>query len=217
MDKIYLALADDHQLMRNGLSMILESMPQYHLLHAAKDGQELIEMILSHKTLPDVILMDIDMPEKNGFEACKEITERFPEVGVIFLTNHLSKKFIETAILAGGNGYLAKNADIDSITEAIEDVVESGFHYNEFWTVDLLKNLLKNGKIKHQFDDNIELTTREIEVLRCICEEKTDAQIAEELFISTLTVEGYRKTLLKKVGVKKAVGLAIFAVKNQLI
>lgn len=217
MEKIYLALADDHQLMRNGLSMILESMPKYHLLHSAKDGVELIDMIISHKTVPEVILMDIDMPNKNGFEACKEINLKFPEVSIIFLTNHISKKFIETAILAGGNGYLAKDSDIETIVEAIHEVKQNGYYYNEFWTIDLIKNLLKNGKIKHQFDDNIELTTREIEVLRAICQEKTDAQIGELLFISPLTAESYRKSLLKKVGVRKAVGLAIFAVKNNLL
>jgi DNA-binding NarL/FixJ family response regulator len=217
MEKIYLALADDHQLMRNGLSMILEEMPQYHLLHAAKDGKELIDMILSNKTLPDVVLLDIDMPIKNGFEACKEINEKFPEVNVLFLTSHISKKFIETAVLSGGNGYLAKNSDIDTIVEAIEEVMENGLYYNEYWTIDLLKNLFKNGKIKHQFEDNIELTTREIEVLRAICEEKTDAQIAEQMCLSQLTIESYRKSLLKKTGAKKAVGLALFAVKNNII
>ncbi|MBI2257407.1 MAG: response regulator transcription factor [Flavobacteriia bacterium] len=217
MEKIYLALADDHQLMRNGFSMILETIPQFQLLHSAKDGKELIDMILSNKTLPDVVFMDIDMPIKNGFEACKEINEQFPEVHVLFLTNHISKKFIETAILSGGNGYLAKDSDIETIIEAINEVIENGFYFNEYWTIDLLKNLLKNGKIKHQFEDNIELTTREIEVLRAICEEKTDAQIGDKLNISHLTAESYRKSLLKKIGVKKAVGLAIFAVKNNII
>ena len=217
MEKIYLAIAEDHQIMRNGLSMILESMPQYQLLHAAKDGQELVTMIETNMTLPDVILMDIDMPEKNGFEACKEITAKFSEVSVIFLTNHVSKKFIETAILAGGHGYLAKDSDIDIIVEAIDEVLENGYYYNEFWSIDLIKNLLEKGKIKHQFDSDINLTHRELEVLRAICQEKTDPEIAELLFISPLTAESYRKTLLKKVGVKKAVGLAIFAVKNNLV
>lgn len=217
MEKIYLALADDHEIIRNGMSMIIESMPKYHLLHASKDGQELIDMIEANKTLPDVILMDIDMPEKNGFDSCKEITNKYPEVNVIFLTNHISKKFVETAVLAGGHGYLAKNSDIDIIVEAIDEVLENGHYYNEFWSINLIKNLLEKGKIKHQFDSDIDLTHRELEVLRAICQEKTDSEIAELLFISPLTAESYRKTLLKKVGVKKAVGLAIFAVKNNLV
>jgi DNA-binding NarL/FixJ family response regulator len=217
MEKIYLAIADDHPIVRNGLTMIFESLPQYHLLHAAKDGNQLIEMILSNKTLPDIILMDIDMPNKNGLDACKEICEKFPEVAVIFLTSHISKKFIETAIISGGNGYLAKDSDIDIITEAIDEVLENGYYYNEFWSIDLVKLLLEKGKIKHLFDNELQLTTREIEVLRLICQEKTDLEIAETLFLSQSTVEGYRKALLKKVGVKKAVGLAIFAVKNNLL
>lgn len=217
MEKIYLAIADDHPIVRNGLTMIFETLPQYHLLHTSKDGNELIEMILSNKTLPDVILMDIEMPNKNGLDACKEISEKFPEVAVIFLTSHISKKFIETAIISGGNGYLAKDSDMDVITEAINDVIENGYYYNEFWSIDLVKLLLEKGKIKHQFDNDLQLTTREIEVLRLICQEKTDLEIAETLFLSQSTVEGYRKALLKKVGVKKAVGLAIFAVKNNLL
>lgn len=217
MQTINLALAEDFELMRDGLSLILEAFPQYNLLHAAKDGQELIEMIERHETLPDIILMDIDMPKKNGFDTCKYINEKFPEVSVIFLTNHISRRFIEEAVLSGGNGYLAKNSDINTIGEAIDEVIENGHYYNEFWSIDLIKNLVQKGKIKHRFENGIVLSDRELEVLLAICGEKTDAQIAEQLFISPLTAESHRKALLKKIGVKKSVGLAIFAVKNQLI
>lgn len=217
MEKIYIAIADDHQIIRDGLSMIFNNMPQYELLHAAKDGEELIQLINEHKTLPDIILMDIDMPNKNGLDVCEEINDKFPEVAVIFLTNHISRKYIETAILAGGQGYLAKDSDVDTIKLAIDEVFENGFYYNEYWSIDLIKSLMDKGKVKHTFGDNIVLTDREMDVLLRICEEKTDTQIAEELLISKLTVESYRKSLIKKIGVKKSIGLAIFAIRENLI
>lgn len=215
--KIKVVIADDHPLIRQGLKLILESKTEFELLFVAKDGSEVIENLKKSKILPDVILMDIDMPNKNGLETCVEITKLYTDISVLFLTNHVSKKYIETAILYGGRGYITKDAHVDSITNAIIEVERDGYYLNEFWSIELIQSLLKKGKIKHQFDIDVQLTTREIEVLREICYELTDFQIAEKLFLSQLTVESYRKSLLKKIGVKKSVGLAIFAVKNNIL
>ncbi|MES2588820.1 MAG: response regulator transcription factor [Bacteroidota bacterium] len=217
MDKIYIALAEDHELMRNGLSLILESIENVVLLHSATNGKELINFFEENKTLPDIILLDIDMPELDGFETCKEIKEKYKDVGVIFLTSHISKKFIENAILVGGQGYLSKSSDVDEIIEAIQEVYFNGYYYNEFVEISLIKQLLEKGSIKQYFSSDIDLTPREIDFIRFLCKEMTDAEIGNEMNISPLSAETYRKKLLKKVGVKKAIGLAIFAVKNDLL
>lgn len=217
MDKIYIALAEDHELMRNGLSLILESFEDFSLIHSAQNGKELLEFIEENKTLPDVILLDIDMPELNGFDTCQKILEKHQDVGIIFLTSHVSKKFIETAISIGGSGYLSKSADVDEIKEAIKDVFHKGYYYNEFMDVNSVKLLLESGNIKHQIPTKIELTPREKDFIRLLCQEMTDTEIADHMNISALSAKTYRKNLLKKVGVNKAIGLAMFAVKNNLI
>jgi DNA-binding NarL/FixJ family response regulator len=216
-EKIHIALAEDNEIMRNGLALILESFPELNLLHTAVNGLELLQQIEESKTLPDIILLDIDMPQLNGFDTCLEIRAKYKEVGVIFLTSHISPQFIQKAIKVGGHGYLSKNADVDDIIEAINEVQENGYYYNDLFSLDLVKQLLEKGSIKQSFSAKIDLTPREIDFLRLLCRELTDTEIAKELNISPLSAETYRKNLLKKVGVKKAIGLAIFAVKNNLL
>lgn len=217
MNKIYIALAEDYELMRNGLSLILESFNDFVLLHSAQNGKELIDFIEQNKTLPDVILLDIDMPELNGFETCQKILAKHKEVGIIFLTSHVSKKFVQNAVSVGGHGYLSKSSDVDEIREAILEVSQNGYYYNEFIDIDNVKLLLKNGNVKQKIASNIVLTPRETDFIRLLCQEMTDAEIAEQMNISALSAETYRKNLLKKIGVKKAIGLAMFAVKNDLL
>jgi DNA-binding NarL/FixJ family response regulator len=215
--KYTIVVAEDQQIVREGLSYILKSMCDLELIFVAKNGQELLDWLSEADTYPDFALLDIDMPVKNGFDTCAEISRKYPSISSVFLTHHISKKFIETAVLSGATGYLSKDSSAATIKEATSDIKLNGYYFNKYWTLDLVHNLLKKGKIKHKFDLEIELTTREIEVLRAICLELTDAEIAEKLFLSQLTVESYRKSLLRKVGVKKAIGLAIFAIKNNIL
>lgn len=215
--KIKVAVVDDHPMIRQGLKLILESKLEFEVLFDAQDGNEVLEKLKTSTSIPDVILMDIDMPNKNGLDACIEVNTLYANTSVLFLTNHISKKYIETAILYGGRGYITKDSCVETMTNAIIDVERDGYYLNEIWSIELIQSLLKKGKIKHQFDLDVQLTTREIEILREICFELTDIQIAEKLFLSPYTVESYRKSLLKKIGVKKSVGLAIFAVKNNII
>lgn len=217
MDKIYIALAEDNELMRNGLSLILESFDDFILLQSAQNGKELIDFIEQNKTLPDVILLDIDMPELNGFSTCQEILSKHKEVGIIFLTSHVSKKFVQNAVSVGGHGYLSKSSDVDEIKEAINEVYRKGYYYNEFIDIDSVKLLLESGNVRQAIASNIDLTTRETDFIRLLCQEMTDPEIAEQMNISVLSATTYRKNLLKKIGVKKAIGLAMFAVKNDLL
>lgn len=217
MNKTYIALAEDNQLMRNGLSLILQENPALELTHVAKNGKEIIDVIGKSDPKPHIVLMDIDMPILNGFEASKQLTFTYPDMGIIFLTSHISKSFIENAIYAGGHGYLSKNADVHTIFEAIEEVQNNGFYYNEFLNQELITHLLENGKIKQNLSDTIQLTSREIDFLKLICLEKTDAEIAKELNISPLSADTYRKNLMRKIGVRKSIGLAIYAIQKKII
>ena len=217
MKFIHVALAEDNRILRNGLELIIQDNPKLKILYTAENGSEIIEKTNLAEKLPDVILMDIDMPIFNGFEATKEILKKFPQINIIFLTSHINLPFIEMAIHAGGNGYLSKDAEVDEIFEAIQEVYEKGYYFNELIRFDLIKTFLEKGKLKHTIDFGIHFSPRELDYIRLLCQEKTDQEIADELYISVLSAETYRKNILKKIGVKKSIGVAIYAVKNGLI
>lgn len=217
MEHIRVAIAEDHPVVLNGLAMILQGHEQLKVSLLAENGKSLLEKMELCSELPHAVLMDIDMPVMNGFETTKIINEKYPDVKVVFLTSHSNSSFIEKAIFFGGHGYLTKDAEVDEIYDALVEVTKQGFYFNEFISYDQLKKLLGQGKIKPNFDTRIKLSPREIDFIRLLCKEKTDQEIANELFITLLTAESYRKTILRKLGVKKSVGAAVYAVKHNLI
>lgn len=217
MEHIRVAIAEDQPIVLNGLALILTGHEQLKVTHLAENGKQLLEKIEASKELPHAVLMDLDMPVMNGFEATKIISEKYPEIKIIFLTSHINLPFIEKAILLGGHGYLSKDAQVEEIHDALLEVTKQGFYFNEFISYEQLKKLLGQSKIKPNFDLKIKLSPREIDFIRLLCKEKTDQEIASELFITTLTAESYRKTILRKLGVKKSVGIAVYAVKNNLV
>jgi len=213
MEKIYLAIAEDNELMRTNLSLLMKTKPKYELIHLAKDGKELIQKIEDRKTLPDIILMDIDMPKVNGFEACKEITSKFKEVGVVFLTAHISESFVKKAILAGGHGYINKYADTKEIFEAIEGVFTNGYYYNEHIDIGLIKHMIQNGTITQKFSKNVTLSSKEIDHIKTLCFEYEEYKNPN----SKIITEEYSKNLMKKIGAKKSIELAIYATQKNLL
>lgn len=217
MEHIRVAIAEDQPIVLNGLALILKGHEQLRVTHLAENGKLLIEKIDASKELPHAVLMDLDMPVMNGFEATKIISEKYPDIKIVFLTSHINLPFIEKAILLGGHGYLSKDAQVEEIHDALLEVTKQGFYFNEFIRYEHLKKLLSQSKIKPNFDLKIKLSPREIDFIRLLCKEKTDHEIASELFITTLTAESYRKAILRKLGVKKSVGIAVFAVKNNLV
>ena len=217
METIRVAIAEDQPIVLNGLALILKGHGQLKVTILAENGKALLDQLENTKELPHAVLMDLDMPVMNGFEATKLISEHYPDIKIVFLTSHINLPFIEKAILLGGHGYLSKDAQVDEIHDALLEVTKQGFYFNEFISYAQLKSLLSQSKIKPNFDLKIKLSPREIDFIRLICKEKTDQEIANELFISTLTAESYRKTILRKLGVKKSVGIAVFAVKNNLV
>ena len=216
MEKIYLAIAEDNKLMRDGLSLIMKTNPKYELIHVAKNGQELIQKIEDRKTLPDIILMDIDMPKIDGFEACTQITTKHKEVGVIFLTAHISEAFVKKAILAGGHGYISKDASTEEVFEAIDEVFTNGYYYNEHIDIDSIKLMIQNGTITQKFSKNVSLSQEEVEYIKSLCFENTGASNRSEV-LEHDNSETSRKKLLDKIGAKKSIELAIYATQKNLL
>jgi DNA-binding NarL/FixJ family response regulator len=161
--------------------------------------------------------MDLKMPIMDGMEATKEVRKKFDGIKILVVTMYEDDKFIIHLMEIGANGYLLKNADADEIRKAIYSVHENGYYFNDLVNKALLKKLILKGQCKPSFNQNIELTERELEVLKLICEEKTAAEIGKEIFLSPRSVEGIRQRLIEKVGVRNTAGLVMFAIKNSMV
>jgi DNA-binding NarL/FixJ family response regulator len=216
MKPINLAIADDHKIFRNGLKAMLEDCPDFKLLIEASNGKELIGQLATHT--PDVILMDIKMPEMDGMQTTDHIHQHFKQIKVLALSMHNEDKYIVDMMKAGASGYLLKNAEPEEIIEAISTVHHKGFYFNEHLSVTLIKQLVGPGSYADAAgQQQVDLNDREIEVLRLVCQEHSNQEIADKIFLSVRTVEGYRARLFEKTGSKNLVGLVIFAIKKGII
>ena len=215
MKAVRIAIADDYKIYREGLKLCFSIDKNLAILFEADNGEDLLAML--EKQQPDVIIMDLNMPLMDGMEATKQIRKKYPQIKILVITMYDNDKFIIHLMENGANGYLLKNAEPSEIIKAIYSVSENGYYFNDLVNKALLKKLVLKNNIKPSFNQNIELTEREMEVLQLICEEKTAAEIGKQIFLSPRSVEGIRQRLIEKIGVRNTAGLVMFAVKNGMI
>ncbi len=215
MSVIKIAIADDYKIFREGLKVGLSSDENMQVLLEADNGEDLMKALESFT--PDVIIMDLKMPLMDGMEATKQVRKKYPSIKVLVVSMYEDDKFIIHLMENGANGYLLKNAEPDEIKRSIYAVHENGYYFNDLVNKALLKKLVLKNNFKPSFNQNVELTERELEVLKLICEEKTAGEIAKEIFLSPRSVEGIRQRLIEKVGVRNSAGLVMFAVKNGIV
>jgi len=207
-ESIKLLMADDHKLVRDGFKLLIRKHKRIKLLGEAENGFELIEM--AHELQPDVIVADIEMPGMDGIEATKRLTVELPGIGIIALSMFASPIRIEEIIEAGARGYLMKNAEQEEMLAGIEAVNEGAeFFCSETMKVLDKEQLYKSGK--HM------LTWREITIIRLLCDEKSNKEIAAQLNLSPRTVEGYRDSIMHKIHVINVAGIALYATRNNLL
>lgn len=215
MTTIKYAIADDHEVFRQGLKLVLEDDRSLKFVCEAENGFALLKLIRKHE--PDVALLDLKMPAMDGFATTKEIRKEFPEMKILILTMFDEEQFIISMLEAGANGYLTKNANPDEIKQAIHSVYESNYYFNDLVSGAMLKKLVNKNMGIPKFRQTVTLSEREIQVLELICQEFTAAEIGEKIFLSVRSVEGIRSAMLEKVGVRNIAGLVMYAVKNGIV
>ncbi|WP_207491793.1 response regulator transcription factor [Aridibaculum aurantiacum] len=212
-EKIRLLIADDHEVYRDGLKLLLRKAKEIEVVGEAEDGIELISM--AGKLQPDVILTDIKMPRMDGVTATKNLLDNGNKAAVVALSMFDEDSLIVDMIEAGAKGYLLKNADKKEIIEAIKTVHTGEPYYCKDANLRLSKLVLKL-KSKQEPPPVVEFTEKEMEVIALICQEKNNKEIGDILFVSHRTVERYKLTLMEKMNVKSLGGIIIYAIKNGL-
>lgn len=215
MKKIRIFIADDHTILRDGLASVIESETNYQVVGQASNGLEAVERI--KELLPDVAIVDINMPLLNGIETTKEIRKFNKDIKIIVLTMFNDGDYIKDAIAAGANGYMLKMSDMDELFLAIETVLEEGRYLNRDVANILVSNYVSTLQSSQSKNELLSLTKREKDVLKLIASGLTSQQISEKLFISYFTVAEHRKNIMKKLSVKNTVELVNLAVKENLI
>jgi DNA-binding NarL/FixJ family response regulator len=215
MEVIKVAIADDHKIFRKGVILSLRPFTNIKFVLEADNGDQLLEGIAASE--PDVVLMDLRMPGKDGIEATKILSKQYPNIHVIVLSMYEDDRFVSHMMENGASGYLLKNAEPQEIRRAIMDVHEKGYYLNNFVNRILLKKSHAKQKAVPSLNSEITLTDRERDVLKFICMEFTAQEIAQKMEISPRTVEAIKDRLMERFGSKNTAGLVFFAVKNNLV
>ncbi len=215
MDIIKVAIADDHKIFRKGVILSLRQYSNIRFVLEAENGQELIDQVAEAN--PDVILMDLKMPVKDGIETTKHINRFFPDIKILILTMYEDERFVGHLMDSGANGYLLKSTEPEEIKQGITDVMQNGFYLNNLVNRVLIKKNYAKQKFNPNLNSELIISEREKEVLTLVCMEYTAQEIAKRMDISARTVEAIKDRLMERFGVKNSVGLVFFAMKNSLI
>jgi len=203
-------LVDDHILLRNGLANLIQSFGNYKVLFEANDGKAFINK-LNQKLLPDLVLLDINMPEMDGYETCLWLKENHPDIKVLALSMYDNESSIIRMFKAGAKGYILKDCEPIELKRALESIITKGFYYSEMVTGSLIRTINEKDNNSKNI---LTLNDREITFLKYVCTELTYKEIADKMFLSPRTIDGYRDDLFQKLNVKTRVGLVMFALKN---
>jgi DNA-binding NarL/FixJ family response regulator len=212
--KIHVAIADDHKLFRQGLTEMLANDEKIRVMMKAENGSDLLEQLKSRKDLPDIILMDLNMPEMDGLKATREISLLYPSIKVIIISMYNNEQIIYNLIQTGACGFLAKDADIDEVLDAIYYIYENGFFLDKRTTTVVERMMERNRHVKFKKTD---LTETEEQIVKLICEQKTNKEIADVMCFSPRTIESYKRSIHQKTKTHNTAGIVLFALTNNMI
>jgi DNA-binding NarL/FixJ family response regulator len=214
-DIIHVAIAEDQRLFRECLVSLLNGFERINVNVEASNGRDLLEKLYVVAPTPQVVLLDLTMPEMNGLDTTRQLKKLFPDMKIIILSVHSEERHIVHMVGEGVNGYLVKNSELSEVVHAVQAVFEKGFYFNE----SVLRAIHSGMGQKHEklYNPNSPITAREKEILELICQEHTTQEIAEKLYLSVRTVDGHRNNLLEKTGSRNTAGLIIYALRNDLV
>lgn len=208
MQQHKIVIVDDHLLIAKAMTVLIENFEHYSVLYEVENGKKLVEKFKVAKNIPDIVLLDISMPEMDGFETARWLRANHPDVLVVALSAQNDDQSLINMVKAGAKGYLVKNTHPTLLEKALDSLVANGYYYPD-WAANKVFASLSEDKTKQ-----ISFSDRENEFLKHCCSEMTYKEIAEKMYCSVHTVEGYRDNLFEKLGLKTRVGLAIYAIRN---
>lgn len=209
MENYTVVIVDDHTLLSQAISGIVNQFENFEVLYSCNNGDELIKKLNTEKIIPDIVLMDVNMPIMNGIETTKWLSQNYSDINVLALTVEEDESVILNMIRAGARGYLLKDVDKETLETGLLKMMEEGCYHTNTVT-----NILINS-LKGSYNEVI-LKDREIDFLKLICSEKTYKEIADEMNLSPKTIDGYRDCLFVKLNVKNRIGLVLYAIKQKI-
>jgi two-component system nitrate/nitrite response regulator NarL len=217
MKNIKILIADDHEVVRDGLRNILMSLGNISIVSEVGTGEDAISEYATTK--PDLVIMDISMPGMNGIDATRIIKENDPNAKILILTMHDNQEYLNQIIRSGAKGFVLKNTDREELLEAVKAVASGENFFSKDISKLIIDNYIRSAKSTEKDEDNREvpLTKREIEILKYIAEGNSNQEIANKLFISYNTVDTHRKNIMHKLSIKNTAGLVRYAIEKNLI
>lgn len=212
--KVDIVVTDDHRLFRKGMVALLDDFEIVGNIYEAGNGSELLELLEKLDKEPELVLLDINMPEMDGVEVTGHLRNDYPDIRILILSMEDAPQLVAHLVCEGVNGYLLKNAEPEELELAIKKVMQNDFYFSGSLSGAVLQGLKKNAPKGSGLE--LKLTKRESQVLMLICEELTATEIGKNLGLSARTIEGHKYNLLEKTNTKNIAGLVIFAIKNNL-
>ncbi len=211
---ITILIADDHAIVRHGLRTLLEEQPDFQVVGEAVNGREARQLV--DQLLPEVVILDIAMPELNGLDAMSQIYEQHPDIQAIILSMHASPEYVYHALKAGARGYLVKESVVTEVVEAVSAVHDGRLYLSQKVSNIMLEDYFAQHDLTQADSPLMRLSTREREIIQMVAEGKSSAEIAQILSVSPRTVKTYRLRIMQKLGLKDLPSLVKFAIKHGL-
>jgi two-component system, NarL family, invasion response regulator UvrY len=209
-------IVDDHKLFSSALAELVGRFDRYEVLYQVHSGRDLLDRFSSPRNIPDVVLLDINMPGMDGFETAARLREKYEDVKVLAVSMHNDEESVVRMIRAGARGYVLKDAQPEELRIALDTLCERGVYYSEMVTSHLV-NAITHDRTPETLAKEKGLTPRELEFLKYACSELTYKEIADRMSLSIRTVDGHREALFDKLEVRSRVGLVLYAISNRIV
>ncbi len=213
-EKVTIAVVDDHKLFRRGLINLIHSLDaEFKVSLEANNGKELLEL-LDRAALPDIVLLDSNMPVLDGYTTASILQKEYPELKVLVITMNNDEQSLIKMLKLGVHGYIGKDVEPEELKQALQEIIQKGYHYTDQLTGQLIRSLQENNDV---IQNGHNLNEQELTFIRLACSEDTYSQIAAKMFLSPKTIDGYRASVFEKLNIKSRVGLAIYAIQSGLV